>query len=317
MKLEAVKEQLSKEHEQKNVYLALFAYLREIMWKGNAAIIQKFCQVGLFETISKFFSASDHEDLMKEISWILTNLTSSEDKEVLDHIWQKEFGLLQLLYNLIHSSNYKLKEHGFWCCANLSSEKEQEKIGEFIKLDILPAINEVIEEEKVQMGLLRVISWTLSSLNHYKYKTGEFCQISVEMLSSLLFIIDSEVVADAIYGLKHLTEIELNEETEKIKFIAIAEAAIIPKLLSFIKPGDPLISPAIRTIGNISSASEWICENQIVDAGWFMKGKSNVFWKPLTIFLFQPPKTLRCKMFQSSEIKVLNIIFSPVKIMCV
>lgn len=237
--------------------------------------MEKFCQAGLFETISKFFSATDHEDLIAEISWILTNLSSTEDSNVVEHLWRKEFGLIQLLSFLIHSSNSRIQENGLWCWANFFSDKteDQGRMEEILKIDIMAVVSELIENERLQMWILRVISWLLSGIWKYKFKSTELCQWLVENLSSLIFTIDNETITDAVYGFKHLTEVELQPEVEAEKFKWIAEAAIIKKLLTFLKPGDPLLAPAMRTIGNITSDSNPACELQITEGGFFLIGE--------------------------------------------
>ena len=58
---------------------------------------------------------------------------------------------------------------------------------------------------------------------------------------------------------------------KNFKYNCIAEAMVIPKLLILVQK-DAAMAPALRVIGNISSADHKICEMQIVENNWFFKG---------------------------------------------
>ena len=58
-------------------------------------------------------SAVEQEDLMYEIIWILTNLTSSESVSVINHITSENF-LFEFLDNMLKSDNDKIMENAIW-----------------------------------------------------------------------------------------------------------------------------------------------------------------------------------------------------------
>ena len=58
-------------------------------------------------------SAVEQEDLMYEITWILTNLTNSESASVINHIISDSL-LFEFLNNMLQSDNDKIMENAIW-----------------------------------------------------------------------------------------------------------------------------------------------------------------------------------------------------------
>ena len=266
-----MKEQLQDDKHELEVYIGLMGYIRETLCRGNVAMIKKVFEVDLFPLICKFARATEYRDLMIEITWILTNITSSEDKEVINYILQEKFEVISYLSDMIQQEDEKLKEHAIWCFANLM-EGNTDRIKRILETPFFDILNSICLSDKVKLGTVRTAAWALSNLMRYTDKTQDFLRDSIEMLSTMIFIADKEVVADATHGFKYLSEIEeKTEELQKFKLETIAEVSVIPKLLELSVLGDITSPGSLRAIGNISSYSNSLCDRQIVKAGWFIK----------------------------------------------
>jgi hypothetical protein len=96
------------------VYLGLIAYLRELLCRGNTKVIENIIEAGLYPSICKMSTALEYEDLMVEITWVLTNLTSTEDLQIMDFMLDEQYGLVKYLGSMIKHPNLKVKEHALW-----------------------------------------------------------------------------------------------------------------------------------------------------------------------------------------------------------
>ena len=98
-------------------------------------------------------SAVQHEDLMFEITWILTNLTSSESVSVIDYITSESF-LFEFLNDMLQSENNKILENALWSFSNLVSEK-QELMKTAIDTLLIETIQKQIEKDEVGLNIVR------------------------------------------------------------------------------------------------------------------------------------------------------------------
>ena len=98
-------------------------------------------------------SAVQHEDLMFEITWILTNLTSSESVSVIDYITSESF-LFEFLNDMLQSENHKILENALWSFSNLMSEK-QELMKTAIDTLLIETIQKQIDKDEVGLNIVR------------------------------------------------------------------------------------------------------------------------------------------------------------------
>ena len=98
-------------------------------------------------------SEVQHEDLMFEITWILTNLTSSESVSVIDYITSESF-LFEFLNDMLQSENNKILENALWSFSNLVSEK-QELMKTAIDTLLIETIQKQIDKDEVGLNIVR------------------------------------------------------------------------------------------------------------------------------------------------------------------
>ena len=91
--MKAVKEALENDTYESKVYMGLCAYIREISCSGNSSSMHSILSVGLFPLIMKMSTVDHFEEMLIEITWILTNLTSMEENQVIEYILNPEYHL--------------------------------------------------------------------------------------------------------------------------------------------------------------------------------------------------------------------------------
>lgn len=102
----------------------------------------------------------------------------------------------------------------------------------------------------------------------------------IDIISTLIFVEDEEIVSDCWYAFKHLTDIEESEpDLEKIKLEILSEVEVIGKIVSIIKIGKMWFTPALRVLGNLSASNNTAWDNQILKAGFFQKGTFTLYSK--------------------------------------
>lgn len=227
----------------------------------------------IFPVIMEMATATAVVDLMIEITWILSNLTSLEDDNVIEYILTPDFNLLGYLGEMLNYDQAKVKEHAIWSLSNLISSNNSpfEKI---FGTGIIDHVSEIVSTPTAPLGLLRVVAWCISNMAKCTVRNFEFISSLVEMASTLLYVSDEEIAVDSIYAFKHLTDVE--EEDEKLendKQTLIAEVEIMDKLMSFVIPQGHSFQSTLRIVGNLSSGNNDKIHEQIVKTGFFGKSK--------------------------------------------
>jgi len=219
-------------------------------------------------------STVDHyEEIIFEISWILTNITSIDNSQLMEYILKPEYKLIDFLKRILSHKNKKIKEHSIWCLSNLLEGTENNyKI--VFDTNIIEEIRAISGMDKIPLGLSRVVAWCCSNICKWKVRTKEFILTMVDIIATIIFIADEEVLSDWWYAFKHLTDIEEpDRELEKIKLESIGAVEVLEKIVSIIERGKMSFSAALRFIGNISAADSKIWDEQVLKAGFFQKGK--------------------------------------------
>lgn len=105
------------------------------------------------------------------------------------------------------------------------------------------------------------------------------------MLTTLIFIPDDEIQSDALYGIMYITDdpnesnknkMRPDQEIISLKYRLICDSQIIEKIVKFLQKDSCKLHPAIRSLGNISSEGNPMCDKQMVEAGIFAQCKLNI-----------------------------------------
>jgi len=109
-------------------------------------------------------STVDHfEEILLEITWILTNITSIDDTLIIEYILNSEYQLTDFLGRMLAHENLKIVEHSIWSLSNLMEGTENNfKI--VFDTNIIEVIKNISEKQKVPLGLSRVVAWCCSNI---------------------------------------------------------------------------------------------------------------------------------------------------------
>ena len=188
----------------------MLGYIREVLWRGGQKNIEKVIAADLFPFICKFMDAMEHTEIMVEVTWILTNISSWEDTSIMDFILNNDFKLIEYSLQMIWSDSAKVKEQALWTLANIMGDNQKaiEKIIFSVDVDFLKEITNICDAGQINIGLARTWVWTLSNACKLLNKNEHFITKVIEWLSTFIFIGDKDVYIDACYAFKHLTDVE-------------------------------------------------------------------------------------------------------------
>lgn len=197
-------EQLNRNDYNKEVYLALIAYLRECLCKNTHDYSELWFQIGLFPIILKYTQAVNYEELMIELTWFLTNITFSDNPSVINGLLEPTINgghdILQYLSEMIIVPNSKIKEHCIWIFANLIADDNQNFMKTVSESLVIQEIIKIMSQDVVPVNLIRQITFFLSNLMKLENKSKDFIIESSEILSTILFWSDESWVIDWCYA---------------------------------------------------------------------------------------------------------------------
>lgn len=199
-----MKEQLSNNDFEREIYLALISYIRECLCKKEQVFNDLCLKLNMFPIILKFTKAKAYEDLMVELTWILTNITSSSDSDVIISLMDPSlnggYDVPNFLIEMVKIDNSKLKEHSLWTFANLIAEENQEFMKKVSESIVISEISKIIEQDHAPVNLIRQATFLLSNLMKLNHKSRDFMIESTEILSTILFCTDESCVIDWCYA---------------------------------------------------------------------------------------------------------------------
>jgi hypothetical protein len=223
----------------------------------------------------KFSRALEYPEMIHEVTWILTNLTSIEKTEYIDYLLQDKFELIPFLGQMIKSEIPKIRENSFWCFSNLLAE--QDKVFQAVMdTDLVHVWKEELEKERISPTNLRWISWGISNLWRIQQKDINLISFIVDAISQIIYTED-EAVFDAWMSLKHLVKIEEESHILMEKLNLIAESSIIGKIVDLIFTKEDVCHQLLSALGNLLSFSHEIIEEQVYNSGFFAQSKFTEF----------------------------------------
>jgi hypothetical protein len=268
-KLKGIKHYLSQEGLEKEAYLALIAFLRQTICDGNQKIAERVFELDLFEIVMKFSRSLEYPEMIHEVTWILTNLTSIEKTEFIDYLLQEEFQVIPFLGKMINSEIPKIKENSLWCFSNLLAEEEK-VFDDVLNTDLVHVWEKELEKKTISPTNLRWITWGMSNLWRVKHKDIGLIAFIINSISQLIYV-DDEAISDVVSCLKYLTKIEEESHILIEKLNLIAEAEIIGKIVDLIFTKEKFCHQLLWVLSNLLSFSHGIIEEQIYNSGFFSR----------------------------------------------
>lgn len=220
----------------------------------------------------KFSRAVEYPEMMMEVTWILTNLTSIDNSKYIDHLLNKKFGVIPYLNEMLRSETKKVRENALWGFSNLLAD-HQKVYDDIMKTDLLSVWNEEIENDKIWIANLRWIAWGLSNLWNFQKKELHVISFAIDAITTTIYTDDDEAVYDVWVALKALIRVEEEPHILYEKLNLVANSQMIGKIVDLIFTNNKCLHPLLSVLGNLLSFPHQIIEDQIFNSGFFTKSK--------------------------------------------
>lgn len=246
--------------------LFVVSSFRKIVSVETNSTVTEVLACGVLPAFVQMLQLHDKPKVQLEAAWALTNIAStSETKVVVDA------GAVQLLTQLLSSPDAEVREQCAWCLGNIAGD--------------CPTLRDVVLSSGAMQPLLQNIAQPAnkSLFGNCVWAVSNFCRgkpqprlnlvaPAVPVLAKVLQGINNDdAKADALWALSYISD----GDDERIQLVN-GEEGILESLIDLLGKNSSVVTPALRTIGNIVSGSNEQTE-AVLDAGLMsqMKGLLN------------------------------------------
>lgn len=237
--------------------------------------IKEVIQSGVTPRLVELLQDDSRPDVQFQAAWALTNIASGTQEQtqvVVKH------GAVPIFVRLLSSNKWDVREQAIWALGNIAGDCHTCRDLVFQEGALEPLLhqlkiclnykqhgavpNELYDQIKPTM--LTNATWTLSNLCRGKPR----CQLqwiapALPILKELIYLNDTEVLADACWALSYLSE--GNDEQSSNAIGMILGAGVASRLVQLLQHSSQNVqTPALRAVGNIVSGNDQQTETMIV-----------------------------------------------------
>jgi len=228
---------------------------RKVLSHEKNPPVREVIDTGVLPILIQLLQSVDSPELQFEAAWALTNIASTDMTRIV-----VEAGVVPIMAQLLLSQSPDVREQCAWCLSNIAGDCAELRDFVIQSGAMQPLLQNVIQPASNSM--LRNTIWALSNLCRGKPQPKmETVAPAIPVLAATLNSEDTEILVDCCWALSYLSDGD-NERVE-----AVVQSNVVPRLVQLLSHASPtVVTPALRTIGNIVSGSDTQTQ-AVIDAG--------------------------------------------------